>query len=161
MSIAALIGVVALTAALVSAASADPSDKTAKAAKGGTYRVGWESTFGWTNSFDPTGEYLANGIAIYSNLLVAYVWSATTTSPAPPATSPSRIWRRRFRSRRTAGRRGRSSLKSGIRFGPPVNREITSKDVRVRDRATREAEERRPVRVLLQRDQGPRRLRQG
>ena len=52
---------------LVSAASGGPE---AKVAKGGTYRVGWESSFGWTDSFDPTGEYLANAFAIYTNLLL-------------------------------------------------------------------------------------------
>ena len=63
----ALVSVAALTAALVSAASAGPS---ASDQRGGTYRVGWESSFGWTNNFDPTGEYLANGFAIYSNLML-------------------------------------------------------------------------------------------
>ena len=28
--------------------------------KGGVYRVGWEQSFGFTNNFDPTGEYLGN-----------------------------------------------------------------------------------------------------
>ena len=41
----------------------------AESARGGTYRVGWESTFGWSDSMDPTGEYLANFIAIWTNLL--------------------------------------------------------------------------------------------
>jgi peptide/nickel transport system substrate-binding protein len=129
MSIAALIGVVALTAALVSAASADPSDKTAKAAKGGTYRVGWESTFGWTDSFDPTGEYLANGIAIYSNLLVRtlvgynHVGGPAGNVPVPDlATSIPKPT--------NGGKTYTFKLKKGIRFGPPVNREITSKDVK-------------------------------
>ncbi|MGH3137450.1 MAG: hypothetical protein ACRDPV_13265, partial [Gaiellaceae bacterium] len=67
MSFAALIGVLALTVALVSAASAGPSKSDQR---GGTYRVGWETAFGWTNSFDPTGEYLANGFTIYSNLML-------------------------------------------------------------------------------------------
>ena len=129
MSIAALIGVVALTAALVSAASADPSDKTAKAAKGGTYRVGWESTFGWTDSFDPTGEYLANGIAIYTNLLVRtlvgynHVGGPAGNVPVPDlATS--------IPQPTNGGKTWTFKLKTGIKFGPPVNREITSKDVK-------------------------------
>jgi peptide/nickel transport system substrate-binding protein len=67
MSLVALVGVAALTAALVSAASAGPS---ASDQRGGTYRVGWESSFGFTNNFDPTGEYLANGFVIYQNLLL-------------------------------------------------------------------------------------------
>ena len=37
--------------------------------KGGTYKVGWEQSFGFTNNFDPTGEYLGNAWGIYVNLL--------------------------------------------------------------------------------------------
>ena len=38
--------------------------------KGGTYKVGWEQSFGFTNNFDPTGEYLGNAWGIYVNLLM-------------------------------------------------------------------------------------------
>ena len=39
-------------------------------AKGGTYRVGWEQSFGFTDNFDPTGEYLGNAWGLYSNLML-------------------------------------------------------------------------------------------
>jgi len=39
-------------------------------AKGGVYRVGWEQSFGFTNNFDPTGEYLGNAWGLYVNLLL-------------------------------------------------------------------------------------------
>ena len=39
-------------------------------AKGGTYTVGWEGSFGFTNNFDPTGEYLGNAWGLYSNLML-------------------------------------------------------------------------------------------
>src|ERR1051326_2034476 len=35
-------------------------------AKGGTYTIGWEQSFGFTNNFDPTGEYLGNAWGLYS-----------------------------------------------------------------------------------------------
>ena len=38
--------------------------------KGGVYRVGWEQSFGFTNNFDPTGEYLGNAWGLYSNLMM-------------------------------------------------------------------------------------------
>src|SRR3954451_20827429 len=38
--------------------------------KGGTYTVGWEQAFGFTDNFDPTGEYLGNAWGLYSNLLI-------------------------------------------------------------------------------------------
>ena len=39
-------------------------------AKGGVWRVGVEQSFGFTNNFDPTGEYLGTGINIYENLML-------------------------------------------------------------------------------------------
>src|SRR5579871_3036147 len=39
-------------------------------AKGGVYTVGWESAFGFTDNFDPTGEYLGNAWGLYSNLML-------------------------------------------------------------------------------------------
>jgi len=38
--------------------------------KGGIYRIGWEQSFGFTNNFDPTGEYLGNAWGLYSNLML-------------------------------------------------------------------------------------------
>jgi peptide/nickel transport system substrate-binding protein len=62
------------TAMMVAAAcaGADQTDtpKAGPAAKGGTYRVGYQTSFGFTDGFDPSGEYLNTAWAIYSNLLV-------------------------------------------------------------------------------------------
>src|SRR4051812_41417665 len=38
--------------------------------KGGVYRIGWEESFGFTDNFDPTGEYLGNAWGLYSNLMI-------------------------------------------------------------------------------------------
>src|SRR4029450_4109659 len=119
MSVIALVVVALLPAALVSAASAEPQGKSAK---GGTYRVGWESSFGFTNNFDPTGEYLANAFAINTNLLlrglVGYnhlegakgnivVPDLATTVPKPT----------------NGGKRYTIKPKSGMNFGPTLTRE--------------------------------------
>ena len=57
-------------------------------AKGGTYTVGWEQSFGFTDNFDPTGEYLGEAWGLYttcsSRTLVGY-----KHRPAPPATARS------------------------------------------------------------------------
>ena len=98
--------------------------------KGGTYRVGWESTFGWTDSFDPTGEYLANAIAIYSNLLVRNAGRVQPRRAVPPATSSCPDLATTVPKPTNGGKRYTFHLKKGIKFGPPVNREITSKDVK-------------------------------
>ena len=126
MSFAALIGVAALTVALVSAATAGPSGQSAK---GGTYRVGWESSFGWTNSFDPTGEYLANGFVIYSNLMLRSLVSFNhVAGPAGNIVVPDLATS--VPKPTNGGKTYTFKLKNGIRWGPPVNRAITSKDVR-------------------------------
>jgi len=126
MSFAALIAVAALTAALVSAAAAGPSGQSAK---GGTYRVGWESSFGWTNSFDPTGEYLANGFVIYTNLVLRNLVSFNhVAGPAGNIVVPDLATS--VPKPTNGGKTYTFKLKNGIRWGPPVNRAITSKDVR-------------------------------
>jgi peptide/nickel transport system substrate-binding protein len=96
--------------------------------KGGTYRVGWEQSFGFTDNFDPTGEYLGEAWAVLDNLLVRpligykhlagaagneLIGDLATSVPKPT----------------NGGLTYTYHLRSGIKFGPPVNRVITSKDV--------------------------------
>jgi peptide/nickel transport system substrate-binding protein len=95
---------------------------------GGTYRVGWEGGFGFSDGFDPTGEYSAYAAGIYTNLLlrtlVGYnhvagiagdrlVPDLATAVPAPAKAGTTYVFH----------------LKRGIRFGPPVSRPIRSSDV--------------------------------
>jgi peptide/nickel transport system substrate-binding protein len=97
-------------------------------AKGGTYTVGWEQSFGFTNNFDPTGEYLGNAWGLYSNLmlrsLVGYkhqpgaagnitIGDLATSAPNPTNNGLTYTY----------------TLRKGVKFGPPVNRAVTSKDV--------------------------------
>jgi peptide/nickel transport system substrate-binding protein len=96
--------------------------------KGGTYTVGWEQSFGFTDNFDPTGEYLGQAWGIYTNLLlralIGYkhlpgaagnqlIGDLATSVPKPT----------------DGGLTYTYHLRKGIKFGPPVNRVITSKDV--------------------------------
>jgi peptide/nickel transport system substrate-binding protein len=96
--------------------------------KGGTYTIGWENSFGFTNNFDPTGEYLGNAWGLYSNLmlrsLIGYkhqpgaagnqlIGDLATDVPKPTG----------------GGLVYTYHLRSGVKFGPPVNRAVTSKDV--------------------------------
>jgi peptide/nickel transport system substrate-binding protein len=96
--------------------------------KGGVYRVGWEQSFGFTNNFDPTGEYLGNAWGLYVNLLmrslIGYkhqpgaegndlIGDLATAVPDPTDNGLTYTYK----------------LRDGIKFGPPVNRAVTSKDV--------------------------------
>ncbi len=154
---AAVLGAAALTAGLVSAASAGSE---AESARGGTYRVGWESTFGWSDSMDPTGEYLANFIAIWTNLLgrnlVGYNHVAGAAGNVPVPDLATAI------PKPTNGLKTYTfKLKSGIRFGPPVNREITSTDIRYAIERMGRPKNGAQYAVLLQCHQGLRGVRQG
>lgn len=122
----AVAGAVAVSTASSKSSRASTSNKTLK---GGVYRVGWESSFGWTNSFDPTGEYLANAFAIYSSLLVRtlvgynHLPGAAGNKVVPDlATSVPKPT--------NGGKTYTFHLKTGIKFGPPVNREITANDIK-------------------------------
>jgi peptide/nickel transport system substrate-binding protein len=97
-------------------------------AKGGVYKIGWEQSFGFTNNFDPTGEYLGNAWGLYSNLmlrsLVGYkhlpgaagnelIGDLATSVPTPT----------------NGGLTYTYHLRKGVKWSPPVNREVTAQDV--------------------------------
>jgi peptide/nickel transport system substrate-binding protein len=97
-------------------------------AKGGTYTVGWEQSFGFTDNLDPTGEYLGNAWAILNNLLVRalvgykhqagaagneLIGDLATDVPQPTDNGLTYTYH----------------LRSGVKYGPPVNRAVTAKDV--------------------------------
>jgi len=101
-------------------------DKGAAAAKGGIYRVG-TTDFGFNGGFDPSGEYLGWAWDLYSNLLTRQLTGYRHTEGAagvelvpdvaesiPEPTDNGTTWT--------------FTIKKGVKFGPPVNREVTSKD---------------------------------
>jgi len=95
---------------------------------GGTLKVGWEQSFGFTDSFDPTGEYLGDAFGIYSGLLVRtlvgynHLPDAAGNKLVPDiATSVPKPT--------NGGTVYTFHLKPGVKFSPPVNRAVTSKDI--------------------------------
>jgi peptide/nickel transport system substrate-binding protein len=98
------------------------------ASAGGDYRSEWAGSFDFTAGFDPTAEYLGSAFGIYSDLLVRtlvgynHVAGAAGNVVVPDlATNLGTVSK--------DGLTYTFHLKDGIKFGPPLNREITSKDV--------------------------------
>ena len=121
-----VVGVMAAFAVLAAVgASAHTSSKSALKA-GGTLRVGWEQSFGVTDNFDPTGEYLGDAWGVFElevRTLVNYphvAGGAGNTIVPDLATSVPKPT--------DGGLTYTFHLKSNIKFGPPVSREITSHD---------------------------------
>jgi peptide/nickel transport system substrate-binding protein len=120
--------------ALVSGGGSQATARTTRAvahdgvSAGGVYRVEWESSFDFTDGFDPTGEYLGEALGIYSNLLVRTLVGydhraglAGNRLVPDLATDLGTI--------SNGGRTYTFHLRRGIRFGPPLGRAITSKDI--------------------------------
>ncbi|HVG66049.1 MAG TPA: ABC transporter substrate-binding protein [Actinomycetota bacterium] len=119
----------ALVAAACGGGNNEPSTSGGQQAtpqKGGVLRTAI-SDFGFTNGFDPTGEYVAVAIGLYGAMertLMGYKHVA-----GPPgnelfpdlATAAPEI--------SSDGLKYTFKLKSGIKWAPPLNRDVTSKDV--------------------------------
>jgi peptide/nickel transport system substrate-binding protein len=129
---ARLVGL-ALALALVAAACGGGDDEgggssgqQATPQKGGVLRTAI-SDFGFTNGFDPTGEYVAVAIGLYGAMertLMGYkhVADAAGNELVPDlASAPPEI--------SSDGLKYTFKLKSGVKWAPPLNRDVTSKDV--------------------------------
>ena len=94
---------------------------------GGVYRVQNES-YEWTGNFDPTGEYLGTALGIYSNLLIRTLLGyrhvegeegneliPDLAEDMPEVSDDGLTWT--------------FHLRDGVKFSPPVSREVTSRDV--------------------------------
>lgn len=96
---------------------------------GGVYRIGVEKSFSFSGGFDPTGEYVSTGWMIYGNLLLRTLLGYRHA----PGLEGSEVLPDLAAGMPEVSADGLTytfTLKDGIRFGPPVSREITSQDVR-------------------------------
>jgi len=95
--------------------------------KGGVYRTAIED-FGFTGAFDPTGEYLGNAWGLYSEMLIRtlvtfkHVEGVAGDEIVPDlATNTGDI--------SSDGLTYTFHLKPGLKWGPPLDRAITTKDI--------------------------------
>jgi peptide/nickel transport system substrate-binding protein len=123
--------VVAIGAAIVVGAShaAKTGPATKKPSAGGTMTVGWEASFGFTDSFDPTGEYLGDAWGIFMNLITR---SLMGSNHVPGAAGNKLVpdLATAIPKPTDGGKTYTFHLKSGVKFAPPINRAVTSKDVK-------------------------------
>ncbi|MBV8081311.1 MAG: hypothetical protein JO186_13165, partial [Actinobacteria bacterium] len=123
----ALAGAVVLVGAAVAVAASSAGQSKTHLATGGTLNVGWEQSFGFTDNFDPTGEYLGDAFGIYDNLLIrtlvgyTHQAGAAGNKPVPDLASSWTVT--------NGGKTYTFHLRHGIKFAPPVNREIHSQDI--------------------------------
>jgi peptide/nickel transport system substrate-binding protein len=125
-----LVGLALVVALLAAACGGGDDDgggtQQATPQKGGVLRTA-QSDFGLTNGFDPTGEYIATGIDFYGALLrtlMSYKHVADAAGnelfPDLAAAAPEIS---------SDGLTYTFKLKPGLKWAPPLNREITSQDV--------------------------------
>jgi peptide/nickel transport system substrate-binding protein len=116
--------------ALIGAAcggGSDPGTSGSGPAKGGIYRVQVEESFGFVGGFDPSGEYLGWAWALYSNLLLRNLVTYRHTSGAAGAEIVPDL-ATEIPTPSEDGLVYEFTLKDGIKFGNPVNRNITAQD---------------------------------
>jgi peptide/nickel transport system substrate-binding protein len=127
-----LLAVTAVAIVAAVASLAVPASGRQAYGRGGTYRVGWElaqGRLGFLGGLDPTVEFSFGSSGIYSSLLVrTLVGYRHVAGRAGQELVPDLA--RRVPRPTGAGTTYAFTLKRGIRFGPPVNREITAGDIR-------------------------------
>ncbi len=124
----ALIGVMALVLVACGGGNepAGPTGTPQGPTKGGTYRTA-TTDFGFTGAFDPTGEYLGSAFGLYSDMLLRTLVTYKHIAGLPGdeiVPDIAETWETSADQLTWT-----FHLKSGIKFAPPVDREVTSKDI--------------------------------
>src|SRR5580692_3180828 len=126
-SLATSVGVIAAGAAVLALSASAHSTKAGTIAAGGTLRVGWEQSFNSTDNFDPTGEYLGDGWGVFQTEITTLLGYEHTAGAAGNKLVPELATS--VPTPTNGGKTYTFHLKPDIKFGPPVNREITSQDL--------------------------------
>jgi peptide/nickel transport system substrate-binding protein len=123
----------ALVGAAVVVASGSAGRSKSQVSAGGTLNVGWEQSFGFNDNADPTGEYLGDYFGIASSLLTRtlvgynHVEGGPGNVVVPDIANPVPSVANGGISK--DGKTYTFHLRHGIKFSPPVNREVTATDI--------------------------------
>jgi peptide/nickel transport system substrate-binding protein len=96
--------------------------------KGGTIREELQ-TFGWTDRFDPTGEYLGTAWALYDQMMMRGLLTYNHRPAEEGGNVPVPDIATDMPTVSSDGLQYDFTLKTGVKFGPPLNRDVTSKDI--------------------------------
>lgn len=123
-----LVALFAVLSLVGASCSSGGSKKEGTGKTGGTYRIQTDA-YQWNAAFDPTAEYLGFAFAWYSNLLVRTLLGykhvaggagneliPDLAAKEPEVSADGKTWT--------------FTLRDGVKFSPPVNRAVTSKDVK-------------------------------
>ncbi len=97
-------------------------------ARGGTFRTATQS-FGYTDAFDPTGEYLGSAWGLYSQLLVRGLMTYNHQDAAQGGDTPVPDIAMAMPQVSSDGMTYTFTLKNNVMFGPPIDRAVTSHDI--------------------------------
>lgn len=106
----------------------DGTETQAQAEEGGTYRM---ATAAWefTGAFDPTGEYLGTAWSYYTNLLLRNLVTYKHVAGAEGNELVADI-AEEIPEAEDGGTTWTFTLKEGVEFGNPVDRAVTSDDIK-------------------------------
>jgi len=128
VAIAAFLGLALVAAACGGSSGTTSASQGGQSTKGGTIREEAQ-TFGWTNAFDPTGEYLGSAWALYDQLLMRGLYTYNHRSAEEDGDTPVLDLAASEPTVSEDGLTWDFTLKTGVKFAPPVDREVTSHDI--------------------------------
>ncbi len=128
VSLVAVLGIVAAACGGSNDAATSTTSGAGGITTGGTYRTATQE-FGYTDAFDPTGEYLGSAWGLYSQLLMRSLMGYNHKTADEGGDDPVPDLASAMPEVSADGLTYTFKLRDNVMFGPPVDRAVTSKDV--------------------------------
>ncbi len=131
VAVLAVLGLVGVACGGNNGASSNQSSSSSQGAgtyDGGTLREELPE-FGWTNAFDPTGEYLGYAWGLYDQLLMRGLMTYKHTDVEHGGDTPVPDLATDMPTVSDDGLTYEFTLKDNVKWGPPLDRTVTAEDV--------------------------------